>query len=141
MNVKLRFMSYRVVLFVLILCTTLAVLYVYLYKTYYPPFPDAAMSKKEVLDALESTAGELMYLTEDEDKYWYGYKGNQGDGRDELISFMNSRGWIYQMQEGSSYFFIRDISEGTIGGVTTIVDSEMWTSQYVLYSLSVSDIG
>lgn len=137
MKLKKRKAFTRVLLLLPFLLIIILLPFAYTSKTYYPAAPFSAISKKEAVQALKPSSKELIYLTEEDGKGWYGFKGNQGDGAEAVISFMKSNGWTYQTQEGASYFFGKESGVTSEKEATAIVDSEMWTRQYVLYSIPV----
>ncbi|GIP43055.1 hypothetical protein J45TS6_15140 [Paenibacillus sp. J45TS6] len=137
MNVKKRKVFTRILLLLPFILILIILPFAYSSKTYYPAAPFSTISKKEAVQALEPSSKELIYLTEEEGKQWYGFKGSQGDGAEAVISFMKDKGWTYQTQEGAGYFFGKEGGASSQEETSAIVDSEKWTRQYVLYSIPV----
>ncbi|MBD7966789.1 hypothetical protein [Paenibacillus gallinarum] len=137
MNVKKRKVFTRILLLLPFILILIILPFAYSSKTYYPAAPFSAISKKEAVQVLKPSSKELIYLTEEDGKRWYGFKGSQGDGAEAVISFMKSKGWTYQTQEGAGYFFGKESGVTSEKEASAIVHSEMWTGQYVLYRIPV----
>lgn len=103
--------------------------WVYFGKAYYPDLPYDGGSKKEAIQKLENSGGELIELASDGSFYWLGHKGNRLDGRNRVIDHMESRGYTYDYDEGSGLFFQKN--------GRTIVTGTNWTAKYVLYKVPV----
>ncbi|WP_454190178.1 hypothetical protein [Paenibacillus sp. Marseille-Q7038] len=137
MNVKKRKVFTRILLLLPFILILVILPFAYSSKTYYPAAPFSAISKKAAVQALEPSSKELIYLTEEEGNHWYGFKGSQGDGAEAVISLMKNKGWSFQTQEGAGYFFGKESGESSEKEASAMVHSEMWTGQYVLYSIPV----
>ena len=96
-------------------------------KAYYPELPFEGGSKKEVVEKLEKSNNELVELSNGNGYYWLGFRGNQKDGRDEVIKQMEDRGLKYDYYEGSGLFFEN--------GKRVIITGEQWTKDYILYKV------
>ncbi|UVI29566.1 hypothetical protein [Paenibacillus spongiae] len=116
---------------VLLLLIAAAGVFIYNSKSYYPPLPIGmeGISKKEVLRAVHDSRSGLNPVLADEKSEWLGFHGNQGDGGKHLIAEMEHRGWGFTEQLGAGYLF-QDAE-----GRQRIVESEMWTSNYVIYQV------
>lgn len=137
MNVRKRKFFTRVLLLLPFILIIVILPFAYSSKSYYPTAPFSTISKKAAVQALEPSSKELIYLTEEEGDHWYGFKGSQGEGVEAVIFFMKSKGWSYQSQEGAGYFFGKESGVTSEKEASAIVHSEMWTGQYVLYSIPV----
>lgn len=103
------------------------VFWVYSNKAYYPELPFEGGSKKEVVEKLDKSNNELVELSNVNGFYWLGFRGNQKEGRDEVIKQMEDRGLKYDYYEGSGIFFEN--------GERVIITGTKWTSNYVLYKV------
>lgn len=106
---------------------TLISVWLYSSKTYYPALPFDGGSKKEVVEKLDKSTNELVELAKVDGFYWLGYRGNQLEGRDNLIKEMENRGLKYDFYEGAGIFFEND--------ERIIITGTMWTGDYILYKI------
>jgi hypothetical protein len=96
-------------------------------KVYYPTLPFEGGSKKEVVEKLDKSNNELVELANINGFYWIGYRGNQQEGRDNVIIEMEDQGLKYESYDGAGIFFG---NEDRI-----IITGTMWTSDYVIYKV------
>ncbi|WP_199622689.1 hypothetical protein [Paenibacillus alkalitolerans] len=98
-------------------------------KAYYPTLPFEGVSKKEVVKKLGSSNNELVELAKVDGFYWLGFRGNQQEGRNNVIKAMEDRGLVYESYDGAGLFFKNKNNE------RIIVTGKMWTGDYVLYKI------
>lgn len=98
-------------------------------KSYYPPHPIDLVTKRELVSLLSKSDQELIKIIDEDHYSWYGFKGNQGVGKEALIGAMKARGLTFVEQLGSGYIFEDESQQ------ITIVTSQMWTGKYVLYQM------
>lgn len=99
-------------------------------KTYLPRLPFESMTKKQVYEAIYDSDHQWTYLNSDKGYNWYVYQGNQRDGGRELIARLQEKGIHFKEQLGSGYVFTSYNAKEQM-----IVESEMWTSRYVMYQV------
>ncbi|XEC97274.1 hypothetical protein AB6A23_12395 [Paenibacillus tarimensis] len=120
-----------VVLLIAVIVVAIAGFYIYTIKAYYPPLPVEGLSKRDAVALLNEEEGGLVKLHEDHQYIWYGYKGNQLDASKALINEMKIKQWTYKDQMGAGYFFVDEAKE------ERIITSQMWTSKFVLFKVSL----
>lgn len=103
-------------------------LWLYTNKTFYPTLPFEGGSKKVVVDKLEKGNNQIVELAENNGFYWFGFKGNQQEGREALIKEMENRGLKYDSYDGSGIFFF-------VNDEQIIITGTIWTGDYVLYKV------
>lgn len=99
-------------------------------KYYLPNLPFDSLSKKQVYEAVQDSSTSLTFLSSADGYNWYIYQGNPKDGGHELITRMKKKGIEFKEQLGSGYFFTSALTKESI-----IVESEMWTSKYIIYQV------
>jgi hypothetical protein len=103
-------------------------LWLYTNKTFYPTLPFEGGAKKVVVDKLEKGNNQIVELAENNGFYWFGFKGNQQEGREALIKEMENRGLKYDSYDGSGIFFF-------VNDEQIIITGTIWTGDYVLYKV------
>lgn len=98
-------------------------------KSYYPALPFEDIKKREVLNKIEASNGELILLQSDSNMSWYGYKVSLPGGKQALVDLMLGRDLTFIEQLGSGYFF-----EDSMGN-RVIVESQQWTGRYILFKV------
>jgi hypothetical protein len=125
--------GFKVIILVAISFAVIFGIGLYTSKSYYPSLPFEGLSKREVLKKIESNDNsKLIMLTEGPAVAWYAYKGNQEDGSKQIIMKMEQRGFVFKEQLGSGYIFRDKDNEFK---KDKIIESQMWTSKYVLYEV------
>lgn len=107
---------------------TIAVVFIYVNKSYYPSLPMDSLSAKEVIEKLKSSEEKMVEIATDEDSIWY-ITRTENEGvliADENIKQMiGSKGWEFKGKDGAGLFFEKD-------GDKLLVTTQMWTKNYVL---------
>lgn len=117
------------IVFLAVIAVALVVFILFLSKSYYPPLPIEGLSKREAVKLLNDSDQDLVVLYDGDHYTWYGFKGNQLNGRKALFQETEQRKWIFQEQLGSGYIFQDD------SNAMKIAESQMWTRKYVLYRI------
>ncbi|WP_134685134.1 hypothetical protein [Brevibacillus migulae] len=90
------------------------------------PFPT---SKAEVLKDLKGAEDKLVKLADDARFSWYGMRDLQGQAAVEQVKkHMSMRGWSYEEQNGSGYFFVKD-------GQKLVITSQKWTREITVFQV------
>lgn len=97
-------------------------------KIYYPDLPIESITKREAAAKGEKSVRKVTKLAEENNTVWYVAQMEQGKGYDLMKEKMAESGWSFIEQNGAGFFFEK-------GGETLIVNSQMWTGKYVLFSL------
>ncbi|MBP1155072.1 MULTISPECIES: hypothetical protein [unclassified Paenibacillus] len=117
--------------FGIVLVISLAVgLVYYNFKLYLPDLPVEGVTKKQAYEKIFNRYNSIVYLNNANGYNWYIYQGNQKNGGTELIKQFNTLGFRFKEQMGSGYVFIKDN-----GKVELVVESEKWTSKYIIYQV------
>ncbi|WP_080846259.1 hypothetical protein [Cytobacillus gottheilii] len=95
-------------------------------KFYYPSLPIDAMSKKEILNSLQTK--DMIKIGTDQDYDWFIAKMEQGKAYKEVKDMIQKEGWKFQVQEGSGFFFEKE-------NESLIASTRMWTGDYVLVNV------
>lgn len=101
---------------------------VFVNKYYYPALPIETVSKKEVVETLHESSEDIVKIAEEQNYDWYINQMEQGKAYENLKELINKRGWKFQEQDGSGYFFEKDDQ-------TLIATTQMWTGDYVLVKI------
>ncbi|MCM3783406.1 hypothetical protein M3231_10510 [Neobacillus mesonae] len=134
-----KFLLRPLAVLVISLCILLIVIFAAIFianKEYYPNLPFEGMSKKEAVNLLNQNPGTLQVLSESGDTVWMAMKGNLSEGKEQIMSLMEARGWNYRTQEGSGYFFTKEdlTSTDTVPQrADKIVTSRVWTRDIILF--------
>lgn len=95
-------------------------------KLYYPALPIENVSKKEAVDRIKNSKEPMVHLTEENGYDWYVIKGgNQAVAAEAIKQMTAENGWVFEEQMGSAYIFAKP-------GEKLIVETEMWTSEYII---------
>ncbi|MEG0473060.1 MAG: hypothetical protein RR588_12070 [Solibacillus sp.] len=82
-----------------------------------------------MLTKLNDTNQEIVPLTNEHGKQWFIIRGRDISVADEIIKKMvNQNGWTFKQKDGSGLFFEKQ-------GEQLIVETEMWTGNYVLVEI------
>lgn len=119
----------KVFLTILVLLLLAGGVNLYMSKIYYPELPVPNLSKAKADQILFTSHGKIVQLGEDDQSIWYGFKGNQLDGANALKEELAKKGWTFIDQFGGGYLFEDQLKN------KKHVESQMWTSKYVLYKV------
>lgn len=98
-------------------------------KLYYPALPIENISKKEVLEKVNTTDKPIVLLSNENGQEWYIVNAPNTSESDEIIKRMVSQsGWTFTDKDGSGLFFEKQ-------GKKLIVTTQKWTSEYVLVEI------
>ncbi len=100
-------------------------------KAYYPAFPLASVSKHEVLALLNNSNEPVVKVGEDDRYEWYVTRMNKGEGKAQLINYLERRQYSYTTQDGGGLFFEK-------AGKRVIVSTQMWTGNYMIGKVPIS---
>lgn len=100
-------------------------------RLYLPKLPVEGISKQQAYAKISNSNGTIEFLSHRDHYNWYIYQGNTKDGMDELIQRFNTIGLQFKEQIGAGYFFTDDNKTDVI-----IVESQMWTSKYIIYKVT-----
>lgn len=110
----------------LIYCLLILIIAIFVYssKFYYPPLPIENVSKREVLNILNSSSSPIVSLTAEKGYEWFIINNQNQMAVDEIIKDMVSQsGWKFTNKDGSGLFFEKL-------GERLIVTTEKWTGNY-----------
>ena len=113
---------------ILFIVAVIAVVFIFVNKTYYPSLPIENLSAKEVIGKLENSNEKIVEIATDDDSIWYITRsGNAGilTADENIKQMISSNGWEFKEKDGSGLFFEKD-------GERLIVTTEIWTKKYVL---------
>jgi len=103
--------------------------FVFYNKLYYPPLPIENLSKKEVLDKLNDSDGQIVYLSKENNYEWYLINERNMASADEIIKELVSKnGWVFKQKDGAGLIFEKQ-------GNRLIVTTQKWTGDYVLVQI------
>lgn len=91
-----------------------------------PPLPLNSVSKKEVINKVSKSSGEIIKIAEEDGYQWYISEEKQGKASENLKGLMKEKGWNYKKQVSSGIVFQSEQGE-------IIVLSSMWTKKYVIF--------
>lgn len=98
-------------------------------KLYYPSLPIETISKREVLEKLNTSDQPIVFLSKENNQEWYIVNERNQSASDEIIKEMVSQsGWTFTDKDGSGLFFEKQ-------GEKLIVTTQKWTSEYVLVDI------
>lgn len=98
-------------------------------KLYYPSLPIETISKREVLEKLNTSDQPIVFLSKENGQEWYIVHTPNTSESDEIIKEMVSQsGWTLTDKDGSGLFFEKQ-------GEKLIVTTQKWTSEYVLVDI------
>ncbi|MBD8025964.1 hypothetical protein H9636_04760 [Ureibacillus sp. Re31] len=98
-------------------------------KLYYPSLPIETISKREVLEKLNTSDQPIVFLSKENDQEWYIVNERNQSASDEIIKEMVSQsGWAFTDKDGSGLFFEKQ-------GERLIVTTQKWTGEYVLVDI------
>lgn len=98
-------------------------------KLYYPSLPIETISKREVLEKLNTSDQPIVFLSKENDQEWYIVNERNQSASDEIIKEMASQsGWAFTDKDGSGLFFEKQ-------GERLIVTTQKWTGEYVLVDI------
>ncbi|MDN7240579.1 hypothetical protein QWY14_02200 [Planococcus sp. N028] len=97
-------------------------------KIYYPPLPIDSVSKNEVINTLNKSPKGILEIAEEDEFEWFITRTEQGKERENLKQMISKKGWQFENQDGSGYFF-------TKGDNRLIVETEMWTKRYLIVQI------
>jgi len=120
------------ILIAILLTLSIAGVYIFMNKLYYPPLPIESMSKKEVVHALKSSDEKIVPLTVENGKQWVLINERSQPIIDALIiDMLQNYGWAFKAKEGSGLFFEKQNTK-------LIVTTEKWTSNYSLVDIPIN---
>ena len=120
------------ILIAILLTLSIAGVYIFMNKLYYPPLPIESMSKKEVVHALKSSDEKIVPLTVENGKQWVLINERSQPIIDELIiDMLQNYGWIFKEKEGSGLFFEKQNTK-------LIVTTQKWTGNYTLVDIPIN---
>ena len=120
------------ILIAILLTLSIAGVYIFMNKLYYPPLPIESMSKKEVVHALKSSDEKIVPLTVENGKQWILVNERNQTIIDELIiDMLQNYGWAFKAKEGSGLFFEKQNTK-------LIVTTQKWTGNYTLVDIPIN---
>ena len=103
--------------------------FVFYNKHYYPPLPIDNLSKKDVIDKLNDSDEQSVYLSKENNYEWYLINERNMASADEIIKELISKnGWVFKQKDGGGLFFEKQ-------GNRLIVTTQKWTGDYVLLQI------
>ncbi|MBX4148693.1 hypothetical protein [Paenibacillus lautus] len=100
---------------------------------YLPDLPVEGITKKEAYEKISNRHNDIRYLINNDNFNWYIYQGSQETFGNEIIKQVNTLdGFTFLEQIGSGYVF-----ESKKTGDKLIIESQMWTANYIIFKLPV----
>ncbi len=95
-------------------------------KFYYPALPIDTMSKKEIINSLQSK--DMIKIGADQKNEWYMTKKDQGMANEKIKDMIQEEEWKFRNYDGNGLFFEKKDK-------TLIASTQMWTGDYVLVNV------
>ena len=116
----------------MLLLVSIAGLYIFINKLYYPALPIDTISKKEIIKKLNNSEEEIIPLTTENGKQWFIVNIRKQQNVDVIIiDMLQNYGWIFKAKEGSGLFFEKQNTK-------LIVTTQKWTGNYSLVDIPLN---